>query len=116
LPFYFWSPNDFINDTIMHHLRYQPTLYSLTINTIYKIHSQSDIPSMFPLGLVGVLCLYLVWKAPKNYFGVIHASLLVLLSLFVMKQGFPNYYYGISGGVEILIGLEFCRNAKAESA
>ncbi|MFA5021897.1 MAG: hypothetical protein WC508_02375 [Patescibacteria group bacterium] len=106
LPFLAWDCRNFINDTIVHHVLFQPPLHSLTLNTLSRILFYQDIPAVIYLPLLLGLFLFLFFKTKRDLSGIIHSSLVFLFALFLIKQGFANYYYSIIGGLIILMALE----------
>jgi hypothetical protein len=106
LPFFIWNSSDFINDTILHHIKFEVPIYSLTFNSLAKIYFFNDIPLIIYSGLLLVLLLFLLIRKKRSLSGIIHLALIFLLALFLIKQGFANYYYSISGGIILLIVLE----------
>lgn len=108
-PFVVWSYGDFIQDTIITIIYYASNkvpLYSLTFNTLYKINFYTDIPAFIFLPLLLTLLAFLFFRTERDLPGILHSSLMFLLALFLIKQGFLNYYYSIAGGIILLIILE----------
>lgn len=107
-PFVIWSFLDFFDDTIWHHVTYQPSLFSLSLNTVARVNFGTNIPLVVVLVALVSLFVFLMIKTPRDISGVVHSSLVFLLSLFILKQGFPNYYFSIALGIILLIALEIC--------
>ena len=110
LPFFIWSPADFINDAVIHHVLYKPPIHSLTFNTLSKIYFGRDLSSIIYLPPLIVLFGFLFFRKNKgDLAGLINSSLIFLFALFIIKQGFTNYYYSIICGIILLLTLELGR-------
>ena len=106
VPFAVWGFKDFINDTIVYHLTYQAPLASLSFNSLTKIFFYTDIPLFITVPIILAVLIFLLLRAPRGILGTIQASLIVLFTLFLMRQGLANYYYSIACGIVLLITLE----------
>jgi len=104
VPFILWQPIDFFNDTIAEHfLSNKIFFHSLSFNSLWNVYFYSSIPAWFYLPVLLILFLWLWFKSKKNLFGVIYAGVFFLFSLFLLRQSFLNYYWGISQLIILLI-------------
>ncbi|MFA6410993.1 MAG: hypothetical protein WCW26_05480 [Candidatus Buchananbacteria bacterium] len=107
IPFLIWQPFDFIDDTIINLILYKPSLHSLSLNTISRVDFYTSISALIYLPILFLLIGFLWIKTKRDLAGIIHAALVFLLALFIIRQGYANYYYGILGWLVILMTLEF---------
>lgn len=106
-PFAVWGLNDFLKDTIVSVLKYRPMAHSLSLNSPYLLTFGQDIPSIFYLFIAFGLFIFLIKRAPKNLLGTLLSTTVLLFAIFVIKQGFVNYYYFIAQVLILLMALDF---------
>lgn len=106
-PFLIWDFQNFINDTVIHHIKFagNVALHALSFNTIYKMIFTHDIPVYIFIPSMMILALFLFWRGQRDLIGIIHSSLILLLAAFFIKQGFTNYYYSVLAILILLIIL-----------
>ncbi|MAF13478.1 MAG: hypothetical protein CMI53_01120 [Parcubacteria group bacterium] len=106
LPFAVWNFNDFIYDVFLDQLQYEDALHSLSFNSLNKIIFYDGIPLTAMIIALIFLLLFLLIKTQRTLSGIIFSGTIFLLSLYLIKRGFTNYYFGISGILILLIVLE----------
>ena len=114
LPFYFWSPADFINDLLKYYVQYQPrydaaTVISLLHNDLTAIEAwlQGAINNIylayFIVLLPAALAFIIILAGQQNTLNGFFAAMATLLMAFFLfsKMSFANYDYLI-GSVLLL--------------
>jgi hypothetical protein len=95
VPFFAWSPQDFIQIVVTGHLHRPVVYHALTLAALLKNVVGLTVPSGALWGLAAVLLGLLAWKTPpheKRGAGLWLAAALLVFCL-CHTQGFPNYYY-----------------------
>lgn len=107
LPFFVWSPSDFIDDAVFDHLRrFDDPAWSLSISNLISSYLNLTVPTWFILGFLFSLYLGLMLKTSKSLVDFVYSGVLFLLGIFMFKRGFANYYHLISSGLLLVIVLE----------
>jgi len=106
-PFFLWSPNDFIYDTIVTWIKRPsivpiPFLNSLNLNALYVRLTASEItPSIRAFAILATY-LFILIKQKRTIFSFLLALVLTYFSLNLLgTQAFLNYYYFV-GSLMIL--------------
>lgn len=107
LPFFLWSPKDFVYDTVIHHARYVVPLHAVTLNSFYKLHTGEGIPAGLFLGFTALLLALttqFVYRK-RGVFEALYGFTVLSFGIFFFRQAFANYYYFVSGLLLILLLL-----------
>lgn len=106
VPFFLWSPQDFLSDTVGFFLRPTgemvtvPVHQSLNINTAVYLISGRDLPVWILYPAVGILAAVIFWQLRQNSSlpRVLLGAVLLYFSLFLfLRFSFINYYYLATG-------------------
>ncbi|MGH7173167.1 MAG: glycosyltransferase family 87 protein [Gemmataceae bacterium] len=94
LPFFLWSPTDFLNGVLYLHLAIGPDLHSLTLRSAAHHLLGLTIPGWFAAAATLVLISWVSWRAPltRNGLGLWMATVLLTFCLLFVK-GYFNYFY-----------------------
>lgn len=95
VPFFGWSPPDFLQIVVAGHLNRPVVYHALTLAALLKNALGLTVPSVALWALAAVALGMLAWKTPpheKRGTGLWLASALLVFCL-CHTQGFPNYYY-----------------------
>ncbi|MHB8995338.1 MAG: hypothetical protein ACYC63_08840 [Armatimonadota bacterium] len=95
VPFFAWSPSDFLQIVVTGHLHRPVVYHALTLAALLKNAAGLTVPSVALWALAAVLLGLLAQKTPpheKRGTGLWLAAALMVFCL-CHTQGFPNYYY-----------------------
>jgi hypothetical protein len=94
LPFFLWSPADFLNGVLYLHLAIGPDLDSLTLRSAAHHLLGLTIPGWFAAGATLGLISWVSWRAPvtRNGLGLWLGTVLLTFCLLFVK-GYFNYFY-----------------------
>ena len=94
LPFFLWSPADFLNGVLYLHLAIGPDLDSLTLRSAAYHLLGLTIPGWFAAGATLGLTCWVSWRAPvtRNGLGLWLGTVLLTFCLLFVK-GYFNYFY-----------------------
>lgn len=107
LPFFLWSPHDFIEDTLLAQWAHNDAIHSLSWKSFMKLNfSDLSFYSYLSFAVVGALFVFLLRKSKRGVKNILHAGIIFVLGLFLAKRGFANYYHLISAILILLISLE----------
>jgi hypothetical protein len=94
LPFFLWSPADFLNGVLYLHLAIGPDLDSLTLRSAAYHLLGLTIPGWLAAGATLSLTCWVSWRAPvtRNGLGLWLGTVLLTFCLLFVK-GYFNYFY-----------------------
>jgi hypothetical protein len=94
VPFFLWSPKDFLNGVVYLHLAIKPDFDSLTIRSAAYHLFGMTIPSWFAAAATFLLTCLVAWQTPVKGrgIGLWMGTVLLIFCLFFIK-GYFNYYY-----------------------
>jgi hypothetical protein len=111
LPFVLWNFKDFLYDTIVFQSLYPVSLHSLSLNTLYKLVINHDLPGFIYLPFISLILLFILLKQKEGFINSVYSGTLILYLLFIINRGFANYYYFVSLMIILLIIFEVSENA-----
>jgi hypothetical protein len=94
VPFFLWSPADFLNATVYLHLAIPPDLDSLTLRSIAYHFLGVSLSGVVAGGLTLLLTCWVAWRTPvqREGTGLWMGTALLIFCLFYIK-GYFNYFY-----------------------
>ncbi|KKR31731.1 MAG: hypothetical protein UT63_C0062G0002 [Candidatus Gottesmanbacteria bacterium GW2011_GWC2_39_8] len=107
-PFFFWSPNDFIRDTLLYPI-FRPLRFDgLTLfSFLYSLFGISRYPLSLFLPVMIILAIYLLKFSKRNPFAWSFSIALFFFGFFILfKEAFMNYYYLVSSLFIISLSLK----------
>lgn len=107
IPFYIWSPNDFLNDVILIHINRKFWWHnSLTLNSFFFWEFRKDLPSVIMLIAWTIPLLAIAKRGIKRYSALtLSISLWFFVFYFFNYQAFMNYYPFISSSILLSVTL-----------
>ena len=115
IPFVLWNWHDFLFDVVMDQIQYVDPLFSLSFNTLYKTIFFQAISQYLIFVILAALYVFIIFRTLQTLRGMLLSAVILLMALFLIKRGFANYYYFISGVIILLSVLEIIGDQPAIS-
>jgi len=94
LPWFLWSPRDFLDIVIFKHLARPPQAHSITVGSFLFNEFGATVPRAIGWALAGVAVTAISFVSPRNSAATALGLGTALLAFCVFHtQGFPNYFY-----------------------
>lgn len=115
LPFFLWSPPDFVSDTVFHFFDPSrdaaPIRSSLNLNSFFWQNFGYEIPIYLKAIFVLAVFIFTLFMQKRTAFSLTVNFAFFLLSVFFFgSRAFANYYYSVSMLLLVALSIQFGRS------
>ena len=117
MPFYFWSPKDFVHSTILYPLSFQSLRLdlihqSLTLNSFVFRYFHFDLPFFLILIILAAFYLLIFLRQERGLDSFLRASFIwFFIFFFLNREAFINYYYFVGNLALLTVSVELLGKA-----